>query len=722
MNLFELVGNVTLRTAEALSGLNSVENSATRVGGVFTSMGEKVAAAGKAMSLLVTVPIVAALGYSIKAASDLNETVSKTSVVFKENAGDIMSWSKTTLKSIGLSQLSALDMAATFGDMGTSMGLSNNKAAEMSKGLVNLTGDMASFKNIKPAEVHTALTSVYTGETESLKRLGIVMTEANLIQFAKTEGVKKSYKEMTQAEKVQLRYDYVVAMSKNSMGDFQRTQSSAANQMRIFTEGVKEGATKIGALLLPTFVKFINLANQVLDKFMKMTPSQQAFILKLALVAGAIGPVLIVLGTLAGALGAIITFFGTIGLTTSLVIVAIVGLGVALGAFSIKTMGVKGVLSALVDIFKSVKKEAQEFFTLLAAGAPPIQLIMYRIASLIGIKTELGKAIIKVRDGFNDMVTGVKTYVTQLWKTVNTVFNDIKTVLEPFFQKIKDKVLPQVMGMVSELEKLFGAIYTKVAEVLAFITPIWSGFWVWFKPFAEQVLNGLVITLTFVFTTIKNVFKLARQVITGDWSGAWDTIKSLLAGAVTFILDQAMNMYSGFIATIKRLASNALSGLRGMKNDMVDTILGLGTSLYNAGVNAMDMLWKGLKSKLGAIKDIASQAAKAIGSFLGFKSPTKEGEGKDADKWMPNLMNMLIDGIKNNKGKLAAAAADVSKMLKFEGTSDMSYKASVGNSMNAGLKNVVLQINNPKIFDTKDIDKFMNPVVTRLRKLGVGLK
>ena len=722
MNLFELVGNVTLRTAEALNGLNNVENSATRVGGVFSSMGEKVTAAGKAMTMFITVPILGALGYSVKAASDLNETVSKTEVVFKDSAKEVLSWSNGTLKSIGLSKLSALDMAATFGDMGTSMGLNTGEATKMSKGLVNLTGDMASFKNMKPAEVHTALTSVFTGETESLKRLGIVMTEANLIQFAQATGVTKSYKEMTQAEKVQLRYNYVMAMSKNSIGDFQRTQASAANQMRIFTEGIKEAATKIGALLLPTFVKFMNIANQVLDRFMKMTPAQQAFILKIALVASAVGPVVIVLGTLASALGAIITFFGTIGLTTSLVIAAIVGIGVAFGIFSIKTIGIKNILNNLINTFRLVKTEAQGFFTAVQNGGNPIQLIMQRIAALIGVKTELGRAIIRVKDGFNDMVAGVKTYVAQLWKSINVVFNDIKTVLEPFFQKIKDKVLPQVMGMVSELEKLFGAIYTKVAEVLNFITPIWSGFWVWFKPFAEQLLNGLVITLTFVFNTVKNLFKLVRQVITGDWSGAWDTIKSLLSGAVTFILDQAMNMYSGFIATIKRLASNALSGLRGMKNDMVDTILGLGSSLYNAGANAMDMLWKGLKSKLQAIKNVASEAAKAISSFLGFKSPTKEGEGKDADKWMPNLMNMLINGIKNNKGKLAAAAADISKMLKFEGSSDLSYKTSIGSNLNTGLKNVVLQVNNPKIFDTKDVDKFMNPVVTRLRKLGVGLK
>jgi phage-related protein len=512
-----------------------------------------------------------------------------------------------------------------------------------------------------------------------------------------------------------------MAMSKNSIGDFQRTQASAANQMRIFTEGIKELATKIGNLLLPAFTAKINLLNKIMDRFQGMSEGTQKLAVKIAILAAAIGPVLVVLGSLASALGAIIGFFGAIGLTASVVIVAIGALAAAFGVFSVKTFGIKTIMNELISAFQKVKANAQEFYTLLAAGAPPIQLIIYEVAKLIGIKTQLGQALIRVRDGFNDMVAGVKTYVLQLWKSISTVFNDIKTVLEPFFEKIKAKVLPQVMGMVGEIGTLIGAIYTRISEVISFITPIWSGFWMWFKPFAEQFLNGLVNTLTFVFATVKNLFKLVRQVITGDWSGAWDTIKALLAGAVMFILNQAQNMYSGFVATISRLASNALAGLRGMKNDMVDTILNLGSSLYNAGVNAMNMLWKGLQSKLGAIKNVAAEASKAISSFLGFRSPTKEGEGKDSDKWMSNLVNMMVNDLKKNKGKLAAEAAKVSSILNFRGSSDISYNGTKEFTTPSTGKQVVLQINNAKIFDTKDIDKFMNPVVTRLRKLGVGV-
>lgn len=721
MNLFELVGNVTLRTAEAIGGLNSVENAATRTGGVFSKLGESATAAGRSMTMFVTMPIAAALGYSIKAASDLNETMSKVSVVFKNSTEAVMNWSSGTLKSIGLARLSALDMASTFGDMGTSMGLNVAEAAKMSMGLVNLTGDMASFKNIKPEEVHVALTSVYTGETESLKRLGIVMTETNLKQFAKTEGIKKEIREMTQAEKVQLRYAYVTKMSANSIGDFERTQASAANQMRIFQEGMKELATKIGSLLLPEFTKKLNLLNQLLDRFQRMSVASQQLALKVAFVAMAAGPLLLAFGFLASSMGAIITFFGTIGIVGSAVVVAFTALTTALGIFSVKTFGVKTIFSQLLSVVQSVKLKVVEFSTLLRAGVNPIQLVIFEIAKLIGIKTMLGQALIRVRDGFNDLVAGVKNYVTQLWKAVSTVFNDLRSVLEPFFQKIAAKVLPQVAGMVGEIGSLLGVIYTRLSQLIAFIMPVWSGFWMWFKPIAVQFLDSFVDILQFAFATIKNIFRLVRQVMEGDWSGAWNTIKSILAGAVAFIIGNVQNLYSVFIATVSRLASNAVAGLRGMKNDMVNSVLQLGSELYNAGANAMNMLWKGLQSKLGAIKSVAAEAAKSISSFLGFRSPTKEGEGKDSDKWMANLINMMVRDLRRNKGLLAAEAAKVSEIISFKGkSSELTY---IGSSamVSPGAKNVVLQINNPKIFDKKDIDNFMNPVVNRLRKLGVGI-
>lgn len=212
------------------------------------------------LTLGVTTPILAAGTASFKFASDLNENLNKTEVAFKENASSVIDWSKTTLKQYGLAQSTALEMAATWGDMGTSMEIPLDSATEMSQTLVELAADLASFKNISIERTQTALNAVYTGETESLKELGVVMTEANLEAYAMAKGMEKSYSEMSQAEKVTLRYQYVLDKTKNSQGDFARTSDSAANQMRIAQESAKELAAEFGQKLLPAGTKLLNFA------------------------------------------------------------------------------------------------------------------------------------------------------------------------------------------------------------------------------------------------------------------------------------------------------------------------------------------------------------------------------------------------------------------------------------------------------------------------------
>tara|TARA_R110000796_G_scaffold59842_2_gene138148 strand:+ start:463 stop:2481 length:2019 start_codon:yes stop_codon:yes gene_type:complete len=304
--------------------------------------GDSAKAVGKSMSIYVTAPIVLAGGASIKFASDFQESLNKVDVSFKNSSKEVREFAKTTLKSFGIAEGTALDMSALFGDMSTSMGLSTNEAAKMSTSLVGLAGDMASFKNISIDEVTTALSSVFTGETESLKRLGIVMTEVNLKQFAMEQGITKNIKLFSQAEKVQLRYNYVMAQTANSQGDFARTSDGAANQMRIFQETIKELAVEFGQILLPTFTKIITKVNDLLERFRELSPSTKKIIIVVAGLAAALGPLLIVIGTLASTvIPALITGFklfktamiavtGPIGLIITAV-TALAGLVVHLG-------------------------------------------------------------------------------------------------------------------------------------------------------------------------------------------------------------------------------------------------------------------------------------------------------------------------------------------------------------------------------------------------------
>ena len=144
----------------------------------------------------------------------------------------------------------------------------------------------------------TALAAIFTGETEALKKYGIVMTETNLEEFARTQGIKKSISAMNQQEKVMLRLAYVQEVTKNASGDFQRTNQGFANQTRILTEGIKELGTILGNNLLPQATKMLQVVNGLIAKFSEMDEETQKTVIKMGAFAAAIGPGLVVIGKL----------------------------------------------------------------------------------------------------------------------------------------------------------------------------------------------------------------------------------------------------------------------------------------------------------------------------------------------------------------------------------------------------------------------------------------
>ena len=276
---------------------------------------------------MLSLGILAAGVASFKFASDLDESLNKSSVTFGKLSDDVVAWSKTTRKAIGLSQGTALEMVTLFGDMGKGMELNIQTAAEYSKQLVGRAADLASFKNVSVEVAKNALKGIYTGETESLKNLGVVMTQANLKRFAMSKGITKNIKDMTQAEQVQLRYNFVMNATRDAAGDFAETSEGAANQTRILLEGLKELATVIGRKLIPIGVKLLNIVNGIVDWFATLDESTIDMIIQFAALLAAIFPLIKIMRLIIFLQTALNTamMLNPIGL----VVVAIIALGAA---------------------------------------------------------------------------------------------------------------------------------------------------------------------------------------------------------------------------------------------------------------------------------------------------------------------------------------------------------------------------------------------------------
>lgn len=273
-----------------------LEAALSRADKQLKNFGKSAQEIGKNLSLTITAPLALAGRSAINFAKDFNESMNKVDVAFKDSAAEVQAFAKTTLSAFGIAEGSALDMAANFGDMATSMGLTTQESAKMAKTLVGLSGDLASFKNISIDVANTALTGIFTGETESLKRLGIVMTEANVEMWAFQNGTKKAFSEMSQAEKTMTRFQYVMAMTANAQGDFVRTGGGVANQMRILGEGLKQVGNEFGQVMLPTVNKIVKAMNGFINALSATSAETKTTIVVLGALAAAIGPVLFGIG------------------------------------------------------------------------------------------------------------------------------------------------------------------------------------------------------------------------------------------------------------------------------------------------------------------------------------------------------------------------------------------------------------------------------------------
>lgn len=210
---------------------------------------------------------------AIGLASDIQEVQNVVDTSFGEMAGQVEEFAQTSIDSFGMSELTAKQTAGRFMSMSTALGLAQEQAADMALTVTGLTGDMASFYNVSQDVASTALASIWTGETESLKQFGIVMTQTNLEAYALSQGINKTWNEMTQAEQVQLRYNYVMEQTALAQGDFEKTQDSWANQQRILKESTDALAASIGEGLMESLTPLQGIIVDIVKSLMEFQES-----------------------------------------------------------------------------------------------------------------------------------------------------------------------------------------------------------------------------------------------------------------------------------------------------------------------------------------------------------------------------------------------------------------------------------------------------------------
>lgn len=418
---------------------------------------------GAATSVAVTAPLVALGGQMVSSASDMEENLNKVDVAFGNSSEAVKSWAETATESFGLSKNQALEAASLFGDMGTSMGLSQEEAANMSTSLAGLAGDLASFKNIDVEQAMTALNGVFTGETESLKTLGVVMTETNLKQFAEDAGLV--YEEMTQAEKVQLRYAYVMKQTANAQGDYSRTSDGTANSMRTMQASFDNLIAILGESLLPAITPIIQFITDLLEKFSELDPETQKVIVIIAAVAAAIGPIATVIGGIASAISTLIPIIGAV-----------------VAAINPVTIAIAAAVAAIVLLIKNwdaVKAKMQEFDAYLQNifATDFTEIFGPRLGEILN---GFFQNVENIWNGIKDIFGGVIEFIQSVfsgdwkkaWESVKKIFEGIWNLMVAFIKKPINDIISMVNALVGGIAAGINAIID-LLNSLKFTVPDW---------------------------------------------------------------------------------------------------------------------------------------------------------------------------------------------------------------------------------------------------------
>ena len=272
----DVVGQIALElgidSSQIVNQLTGASNKAAKQAtSIFSGMGKKIAAG---------LSIAAFTKFTkdcLEVGSNVTEVQNVVDTAFKDLSGQADQWASNAMTNFGLSELSAKKYMGVFGQMSNAMGITGQAALDMAEDVTGLTGDVASFYNLSTDEAYTKLKSIWTGETETLKDLGVVMNQTNLDQYALNNGFGKTTAKMTEQEKVMLQYQYVTSALSNATGDFVKTQDSWANQTRILSLRFEQLKASLGKGFIALFTPILRGLNTVLAGLQKVADGFATF-------------------------------------------------------------------------------------------------------------------------------------------------------------------------------------------------------------------------------------------------------------------------------------------------------------------------------------------------------------------------------------------------------------------------------------------------------------
>lgn len=602
--------------------------------------GESARKVGADITRKFTLPIVAAAGFAVDAASDQAEAQSAVNTVYGKSAKSIEKWSKTTASAMGISRTAALSAAVTYAGLGKAGGLAGDDLVNFSKDLVQASSDLGSFYNVDPGQVLQDLRSGLAGEAEPLRKYNIFLTEADVAQKAMLMSGKANADQLTSGEKILARQALIMEGLGDANGDFARTSEGMANSLRIAKAELIDAAAVIGTILMPYVTAAAQKFAELAERFQTLSPRTQKFILIAAGILAVLGPVIYLVGALSTALVFLLSPIGLVIIAIALLYLAyrknFLGLGKAFDKFLKRFMvGVNQLLYG----FRLIKKAFD-------AGG-----LKGAIDELFGkggeiIMRGLGKMLGAIPRFIGDFLTGLKTGfepLDNLIHAIGKVFTDVGLLIQHIFQGEWSKAFDSAKDLLFDFINQYMAIGALLLGIFNAIP--WTAI-------GTALLNGARAAFSAIVDAIRDV----------DWGDVAMTLVAKGADLLAGFLSGAQGYWDD---TLKPwLIDIGISALAAIP-DLADTLLKKGKDLLTG-------LWDGAmvifgvgsgETVTGWIKAIPTRALESIGDLIltlydkgvdlikGLWSGI-EDKFDDIISWLDGLDNTILGWLPWNLGSI----------------------------------------------------------------------
>jgi phage-related protein len=504
-----------------------------------------------------TQAIVGYFGSAISGASDLNETLSKSNVIFGSNGGAISKWGDAAAQTLGLSKEQAVAAAAGFGDMFSQIGFAQSEAAKMSTAVVQMSADLGSFNNLPTADVADRISAAFRGEYDSLQAVIPNINAARVESEALAATGKKTAAELTAQDKATAVLAIVNKDGARAMGDFARTSDGAANSAKIASAALTDQSTRLGGVLLPMWTQFLSFVNT------QVVPAFSATVTWISENSEMLGGLV---KAVAAAGAAYVVLRGGMMLYNG--VMSAIKIGQAI--YTASTYGMTGATYALNTAMK----------------ANPIGLVLGLLAALVGAIVWVATETTFFQDAWTNVTNVIGTAWNWLWTTVlKPVFDAIGAVFTWLYQNVITPIVTGIMVYIGLWAAVITWLWqTVVSPVFAAIGAIFN--WIWqsvIQPVANFIrlkMNELGLVFRVVYATfIKPAFDAIGAVFRWVWTSIIQPVANFIGGAIRNIGNVVRSVFGGIAGFMGAAFQGALNVIRGPINGIIglvnQAILGL---------------------------------------------------------------------------------------------------------------------------------------------------